>query len=258
MKNSKRVPEFQSVNTTADMPPYMRIDPNGYKFVRPIPEDLQPHFGKKNFIKRLGKDLKKAKLALAELVVATNRQLEAAKESRSSSNSVETFLATSRNGRFKEIGYSEDLAGSLSTLWLHGLDADAQARASGDLDEDQFEALEQNTNEMLDMIRRALATGNVDKFHNAIHQLLVCRGYELKATGPEWQKLTYNVLKTFRDGYKILSARQQGEQLDPIHFASLPPALPAAWENSPSEIKVHLLSEIKEKYSEYISKGAVA
>lgn len=43
------------------MPTYMRKDDHGYRFLRPIPQDLRPLFKKANFVKRLGRDYKKAK-----------------------------------------------------------------------------------------------------------------------------------------------------------------------------------------------------
>ena len=58
---------------------YMRKDDHGYKFVRPIPKQLQSQLGQANFIKRLGPDYRKAKIACAELTVETDRKLEAAR-----------------------------------------------------------------------------------------------------------------------------------------------------------------------------------
>lgn len=58
------------------MPLYMRKDENGYKFVRPIPKELKALLDDKaNFIKRLGRDYKKAKIACAEFTVETNERL---------------------------------------------------------------------------------------------------------------------------------------------------------------------------------------
>ncbi|MFD2754300.1 hypothetical protein [Comamonas terrae] len=109
------------------------------------------------------------------------------------------------------------------------MDADAQARKTG-LDDDEFESASENIAELLPLINRALASGQVGKFHNAVTQLLLFRGYQLRATDAEFQTLTYEVLKYVQTGYKILAARQQGDLQKPPDSSVFPPSLPAAWE----------------------------
>lgn len=208
MKNSIKALEIQSVKATADMPPYMRKDSHGYKFVRPIPKKLHSIFNKANFIQRLGKNFSEAKRRCLELAVETQKKLDQALHKASSASSIDDYLCLPPSARLQRIKFSPNLAGSISSLWLQSLDADAQARASGERSDEELESLEENIPQMTAMIRQALATGRVDAFHNAVHQLLMFKGYELDASADEWQQLTSNVLKSFLIGYKTLAARQ--------------------------------------------------
>lgn len=160
----------------ADMPLYMRKDDNGYKFVRPIPKALQVPLGKANFIKRLGRDYRQAKIVYAEFAVETERLLAEARGQRATQNSVQAFLARDTGTRLKTITVTSELSGQLAALWLHGLNADLDARRAG-LDDNEFESLDTNVTEMLPNINRALASGQVGKFHSVVDQLLLMRGY---------------------------------------------------------------------------------
>ncbi|WP_247350741.1 DUF6538 domain-containing protein [Ralstonia pseudosolanacearum] len=212
------------------MPLYMRKDDHGYKFVRPIPKDLRDQLGQANFIKRLGRDYRKAKITCAEFTVETDRQLAEARAQQANQTGIDAFLSQDALTRLKTISVTPKLADQLAALWLQGLNADAKARSDG-LDDDEFESLEANVAEMQPLINRALASGQVAKFHGAIDQLLMMRGYQLSATDAEWQALTYGVLRHIQAGYKILAARQQGEQLGPLDLSALPEPLPAVWES---------------------------
>ncbi|CAG9165236.1 hypothetical protein LMG23992_00380 [Cupriavidus laharis] len=236
------------------MPLYMRKDDYGYKFVRPIPKELRGHLGLANFIKRLGRDYRKAKTACAELTVDTNRQLAEARAKLANQNSVDAFLKQDARARLKTISVTPDLSDQLAALWLQGLSVDAKAREAG-RDEDEFESLDANVVEMLPLINRALASGQVGKFHGAIAQLLMMRGYQLSATDAEWQALTYGVLRHIQAGYKILAARQQGEQLAPPDLSALPEPLPAVWESQePATAKQPTrVADVAPLYEEHLS-----
>lgn len=239
------------------MPLYMRKDENGYKFVRPIPKELKALLDDKaNFIKRLGRDYKKAKIACAEFTVETNERLAEARGKQGNQDALTTFLNRDARTRLKTIQVTPDLPGQLASLWLHGLNADLDARSAG-LSDDEFEALDANVAEMLPTINRALATGQVGKFHPAIDQFLVMRGYRLNASDAEWQLLTYKVLQHMQASYKTLAARQQGEQLVPPDISALPEALPAAWDSqkSTSTKPATRMADVAPLYEEHLSSG---
>ncbi|ARL97298.1 hypothetical protein [Burkholderia pseudomallei] len=219
------------------MPLYMRKDDYGYKFVRPIPQNLRGLLGQTNFIKRLGRDYRKAKTACAEFTVETDRQLAEARAQLANQNSIDTFLKQNARTRLKTMSVTPELSDQVAALWLQGLNADYLARKAG-LDNDELESLDANVKEMQGLINRALASGQVGKFHGAIAQLLMMRGYQLNATDAEWQAFTYEVLRHVQTGYKTLAARQQGEQLAPPDLSALPEPLPAVWESQkPSPAK---------------------
>ncbi len=142
------------------MPTYMRKDDHGYRFLRPIPQDLRPRFAKANFVKRLGRDYKKAKELCALLTVQTDRELAAARSNQTQATSIGSFLKLPRKTRLKSLSISPELPGQIASLFLSTLDADAQARKEGMSDE-EFESLDANIQEMLPLINRAVASGNV-------------------------------------------------------------------------------------------------
>jgi len=235
------------------MPLYMRKDVHGYKFVRPIPQDLRDQLGKANFIKRLGPDYRKAKTVCAELTVETDRLLAVARNQQDQGDAKEAFLKLNAWKRLKTISVTPELSGQLGALWLSGLDADAQDRKAG-LDDDEFESASENVAELQPLINHALASGQVGKFHNAVAQLLICRGYQLRATDAELQALTYEVLKHVQTGYKILAARQQGDLQEPPDPSAFPSPLPAAWEaHQPTPTKpVGRLTDITPLYQDHL------
>lgn len=244
----------EALSAAADMPAYMRKDGHGYRFLRPIPKDLVQRFGKANFVKRLGKDYKQAKALCAELTVLTDRELAAARVACMESASLESYLKLPLAKRFKKIPYSPELAGQLASLWLNSLEVDAQARQAG-LEDDEYNALQDNINQMLPRLKHALGSGQVSAFYPAINDLLVGRGYLLEANKEEWQKLTYEVLKHTRFGYQILAARQQGEMLNEPDMSALPAPLPAVWEAFGNAEAKHLprrLDDITPHYQEHI------
>ena len=213
------------------MPTYMRKSEHGYRFVRVIPKELTPYFGKVNFVFSLGSDYKEAKAACVARTAETELKLAEAREHHVQLNALEAYLQRPASERLRKISVSKELAGQLASLYLSSLDNEAEARAEG-LDDDAFDALNDNIREMRPLIDRALATGQVDSFHEAIHQLLVGRGYELEVTDKEWQRLTYTVLQHLQDGYEILAQRQKGRKLGSVDISDLPAPLPAAWELS--------------------------
>lgn len=236
------------------MPTYMGPTKNGYRFRRPIPKDLVSLFGKENFVVRLGKSYKQAKIRCAELTVETDRALTAARSCQAQTTSIDSFLKLPRETRYKKLSISPELPGQISTLWLNSLESDAQARKSGMTDE-EFESLDANIKVMLPSISKALASGNVGRFHEAVNQLLVFRGYQLEATTEQWQALTYEVLKHMQAGYKILAARQQGESLGAPDLSALPPPLVAAWEKQPQQLatpQIKCLADITTLYKAYL------
>lgn len=238
------------------MPPYMGKIKNGYRFRRTIPKDLVDHFGKDNFVKLLGHDYKRARLLCAELTVQTDRELASMRAHLSRVDSVDAFLKLPRDARLKKLSVSSELAGQLATLWLESsLDADAQARKAG-LEDEEFDSLDESIKEMLPVINRALATGQVAKFHEFLHQLVTGRGYLLEATDDQWQSLSYEVLKHVQTGYKILAARQQGDLLELPVPSKLPSPLPAAWDTQ-STARAGRLTDITPLYQDHLQTSGV-
>lgn len=239
----------------ADMPAYMRKDDHGYRFLRPIPQDLRPLFKKANFVKRLGRDYKKAKELCAVLTVQKDQEIAAARSNQAQATSIDSFLQLPRKTRSKKLSISPELPGQIASLFLSTLEADAQARKEGMTDE-EFESLDANIQEMLPLINRAVASGNVGRFHEFVNQLMVFRGYQLEATDVQWQALTYEVLTHVQTGYKTLAARQQGEALGPPDLSKLPPPLAAAWEpypERPPAPQVKRLADITPHYQRHLS-----
>jgi len=236
------------------MPTYMRKDKHGYKFVRPIPVELQDALDKANFLKRLGHDYRRAKIDLAEEVVKSDRELAEAKAKFADKNSLDAYIKRDPIERLKSVRVSPELAGQLAALYLQGLDNDLAARREG-LGDDEFDELDKNVTEMHQAINHALASGQVGRFHGTVNNMIVGRGYQLNATDPEWQELTYSVLQHLQLGYKTLKARQQGDQLSSLDLSALPPPLPAAWEKSkPAETpRSPRLSDVTPLYDEYLS-----
>lgn len=237
------------------MPTYMRKDDYGYRFLRPIPQDLRPLFQKANFVKRLGRDYKKAKELCALLTVQTDRDLTAARSNQAEAASLESWFKQPRATRYKKISVTPDLSGQIASLVLSGLESDAQSRRMG-MEDGEFASLGTNIEEMLPQINRAIGSGNVSSFHEAVNQLLMWRGYQLEATDEEWQALTYDVLKSYQTGYKILAARQEGESLGSPDLSGLPPPLTAVWDPQPQKLpaqQVKRLADITPHYKQHLS-----
>lgn len=251
MTGTQQKPKVRSANE-ADMPTYLRKDANGFKFVRPIPQALRSHFGKANFVQRVGKDYKAAKIACSRLAVETNALLTAAVAGHSNEAALERYLQLPRNHRLKKIAFTSELPRQISSLWLKSLDADAAARAAGTRDLDEIESLDESIPETLALIKQSLKTGDVSKFHSAVHQLLTFSGYELEASPEQWQQLTYEVLKSFLHGYKVLAARQEGEQLEGLDLSDFPLPLAASWETS-HPLKPIGLESLTLRYGAYLS-----
>ena len=233
------------------MPPYMRRGPHGYKFVRPVPVKLRATFEKSNFVQQLGKDFKKAKELCAELAVSTNEQIALARSGIASKDAQTQLL---KHKQYKKLSITPELPKQIAALFLSGLEADAKARRDG-LEDHEYDELSENIAKMLPVINRSLSTGQVDKFHPAIEQLVFFRGYHLNLNDIERQELTYNVLKYVKKSYEILAARQQGDQLESPVFPELPEPLSASWEiNSESTPSKNIkCSDITPYFEKYLS-----
>ncbi|MDA8454902.1 hypothetical protein M4R22_09015 [Acidovorax sp. GBBC 3334] len=98
------------------MPLYMRLDSSGYRFVRPIPVDLQPFFGKKNFVWRLGRNPKEAKLACAERTLFTERALASARQNAAGQSGLDAFLRRDPSTRSRRLTFTEQLPGESTRI----------------------------------------------------------------------------------------------------------------------------------------------
>lgn len=236
------------------MPPNMRKTPHGYTYLRAVPSELREVVKKTVFKKALGRNYKVAKDQVAQLEVESNRVIAEARAMLANSQALDSYLKCGPESRLKSIAITPELSGQLAALWLSGLDNDLSAREEG-LDDEEFQSLDENVAEILPQINRALATGKVARFVPAVTQLLHFRGYDLKATEAEVQKLTYTVLRHMQTGYKTLSARQQGEQVVPLDLSVLPEPFAPAWEPAIDKktVKTPRLSDVAPLYQNHLA-----
>lgn len=239
------------------MPQNMQRVSFGFEYRRVVPAKIRALIGKTAITKSLGRDYGEAKSQLAILEVETNAKFAAARAALANSQSLELYLSCPPADRLQVLyaASTPKLAEQISALWLSGLEVDLERRRAGELDDDEFNAISANVEEMLPCINKALATGNVQTFFPAIDSLLVCRGYRLSATPGEIQLLTHKVLEAMQVGYKVLAARQQGELREP-ETQPVPP-LEAVWQPSqPKEkvkTKVPTLSDVTPIYAKHVS-----
>jgi integrase len=206
--------------------------PHGFQFRVVVPESLRQIIGKREIKKSLGRDYRTAVSEARLLALQVDRQFAEAREhlgiAQAGPDSIDSFLSQPIDARYKPITkVTPELVAGIKALWLASLDADLQWRRQG-VDDEDFDALQQNIADFKARIARALARGDAEPFIPAVRGLLAGRGYELAVAPEEERQLTLDVLPALQEGYDILELRQSGRLVEPRIEAATP--LPAAWE----------------------------
>jgi len=221
------------------MPPNLRKTSGGYQYRRVVPADLREAIGKREIKKNLGSVYSVAKKLHAQLEVETNALFAAARatDGQHSVTSLQEYEQTpAKLRRLQKISASDpSLAERLGSLWLATLQTDFEARRSGSRDEEECDELEESVRDGLVHIKRALARGNVAPYLPSLSTLLLGRGYQLEGSEEDVHKLTFDFLRSVRDGYEILAKRNQGEHAEPDLSKRLSP-LPAIWEKNKNPV----------------------
>lgn len=210
------------------MPMYMQRTDAGFVFRRAIPEALRPVLNKREIKVSLGSDYSAAcRRARAEAVLSDHAfdQARSQLERRST-------LTTYRFEALTPISdLSEDLKLQLQAYWLSVVDAADQERRSvrkADESAQEREEFRSDARGMLEALKTAWRDGNVDPFLPALHTTLMVRGYRLDLPIDDQRRLGLQFLRAALAGYKLLEARDAGE--DPP--LNLPAPVLAASESS--------------------------
>jgi integrase len=207
--------------------------PHGYLFRIVVPEPLRAAVGKCEIKKALGKDYRQAVSQARVLAVQVDRQFESLRQqSRQQEDYTEAFqryVAQAPNLPLKAITkVTPELVSALRSLWLSTLEADLAWRREG-VDEEDYQELQENIQEVQAKIAQALARGQPKAFVPAIRTLLVGKGYQLAVSPEEERQLVLDVLPALQEGYDILAQRQAGRLVQPnLTLEDIP--LRAVWE----------------------------
>ncbi|MCW5613577.1 MAG: hypothetical protein KIT32_00570, partial [Rhodocyclaceae bacterium] len=193
--------------------------PHGFLFRVVVPESLRQIIGKREIKKSLGRDYRTAVSEARLLALQVDRQFAEAREhlgiAQAGPDSIDSFLNQPIDARYKPITkVTPELVAGIKALWLSSLDADLQWRRQG-VDDEDFDALQQNIADFKARIARALARGDAEPFIPAVRGLLAGRGYELAVAPEEERQLTLDVLPALQEGYDILELRQSGRLVEP-------------------------------------------
>lgn len=172
--------------------------PHGFQFRVVVPESLRQLIGKREIKKSLGRDYRTAVSEARLLALQVDRQFAQARErlgvAQGGPDSIDSFLSQPIDTRYKVITkVTPELVAGIKALWLGSLDADLRWRCQG-VEDDDFEALQQNIVDFKGRIGRALARGDAEPFIPAVRGLLAGRGYELAVAPDEERQLTRDVL----------------------------------------------------------------
>jgi hypothetical protein len=218
------------------MLPNLRKTPHGYTYLKTVPADLREVLDKTVVKEALGRNYIVAKVRWAELEAETTALFQRLRQdlqrSQSEDDAIKAYLDKPRASRLKTLDAGRPgLAAQLSAVHLANLSADALARKDGKrwIDDAEPDALTNELTALLDLIKRAVVTGDVSAFFPVVEQLAEGRGYRLVDTsGEDLQKLTYEFLKTAQHACRVLLARQNGEFAEPLMPEAEP--LPAVWQ----------------------------
>lgn len=207
---------------------------NGYAFRVVVPKALRELVGKREIKKSLGKDYQKAVSQARLLALQVDRQFNELREQlgkkEALQSGLEGFLAKPIDQRLKPLTViTPELVAGLKSLWLASLETDLAWRRDG-VDDEDYEALQENIAALKTHIAYALARGKAEPFIPVVRTLLLGRGYDLAVSAEEERKLVLDLLPAIQEGYDILEQRQNGRMVKP----AVPPTppLPATWETA--------------------------
>lgn len=211
---------------------------NGYAFRVVVPKALRELVGKREIKKSLGKDYQKAVSQARLLALQVDRQFNELREQLAKKEALQSglegFLAKPIDQRLKPLTViTPELVAGLKSLWLASLETDLAWRREG-VDDEDYEALQENIAALKTHIAYALARGKAEPFIPVVRTLLLGRGYDLAVSAEEERKLVLDLLPAIQEGYDILEQRQSGRMVKPAVPPN--PPLPATWETaSPDE-----------------------
>ena len=218
------------------MPTYMQQISSGYRFRRIVPTELRPVLGQTAIIVSLGKDYTAACRRAREEAVLSDQRFDAAK-------AVLEQLGASGTNFYNSLTpiteLTEELKQQLHAYWLSVVDvADQERRAAPKADDaDKEKAIfRSEAQSMLELLKAAWRDGNVDPFLPALHTTLMTRGYRLELPLEDQRRLCLQFLRAALAGYKLLEARDMGE--DPALNLPAQP-LPAANPSTSTKTKTH-------------------
>lgn len=250
-------------NKDGNMPENMRKTPHGYNYLKTVPKDLRQALGKTVIKKSLSPKYAIAKAQCATLEAETTelfqRLRQSAQNQVATDDAIEAYRKKPRSSRLKPLDAgSQGLAAQLSLLHMAGLRFESEERADAErwMSPDENSSFTLEIQQVLELTREAVASGDVSAFFPVVEQLAEFRGYRLvDHTGNDMQRLTYEFLRAAQQACKVLLARQQGDFAD----ANLPEVepLPAVWENgvTPSHLKdkKSRLSDVTSLYAKRLS-----
>ncbi len=200
------------------MPPNLKRTLSGYLFRKVIPAALRGIIGKSEFKVPCGKVYAEALARYHVESVKAQQAIEAARNKLS--EQVEGVSVAKGRVLFPETflkpitAPTPELVEQLRGFWLAGLEHDLAERAQG-LDDDDYDELKANIEEMQVALGRAMARGQLEVILPALHQILHLRGYVLALRPEEERRLAQDFLNAVMEGYEILKLRHDGKRVSP-------------------------------------------
>ncbi len=229
---------------------YMQRSGAGYIFRRAIPGSLQPVLQKREIKIPLGTDYKTACRRARHEAVRSDTLFDDAKAQLSRRN---TKQGEFYQGLTPITELTDELKQQLHAYWLSVVDAADQERRATPKTADTAEEHEEFRSEaqsMLDTLKTAWRDGNVDPFLPALHTTLMVRGYRLELPLDDQRRLGLQFLRAALAGYKLLEARDAGED-PPLALPTQPlplaetakPSPPTKPKTTAGQITLHSLFE---------------
>ncbi|MBU2764492.1 DUF6538 domain-containing protein [Acidithiobacillus caldus] len=211
--------------------------PYGYVFRIVVPESLRAAVGKREIKRSLGKDYRQAVSQARLLALQVDQQFQSLRQQvqqeEDYTQAFARYVAQAPNLPLKPITkVTPALVSGLRALWLSSLEADLAWRREG-IDDEEYQELQENIQEVQAKIAQALARGQPEPFLPVIRALLVGKGYQLAVSAAEERQLVLDILPALQEGYDILAQRQAGRLVQPkLTLEDIP--LPAVWEPTAS------------------------
>ena len=218
------------------MPTYMQQISSGYRYRRIVPTELRPILGQTAIIVSLGKNYTAACRRAREEAVRSDQRFDAAKDILEQRGTSGTNFYNSLTP-ITEL--TEELKQQLHAYWLSVVDvADQERRAAPKTDdaEEEKAIFRSEAQSMLEFLKAAWRDGNIDPLLPALHTTLMTRGYRLELPLEDQRRLCLQFLRAALAGYKLLEARDMGE--DPALNLPAQP-LPLAKPSTTTKTKNH-------------------